>query len=389
MDGHLVINGSFLDLPTSGSGQYLRALLPYLAKQWEGVITVVRPVSKSSAGKASLPPPLPSSITITDMPLLISGNLGKLWFEQVALPWFCRSVQADLLFVPYFGPPLIAPCPVAVTVHDVIMLAVPEFAGSLLARLYTKLAAVATRQAAVVLADSQYSRGDAIRLAGLVPERIRVVPLAADPPDHRPDPALVRRLLQEKYQLHPGYILYIGGLDRRKDVSTLLQAYAVLNSPRPLAIAGEPRSDNPERFPDLRTLARELGIAERVRFLGWVPEEDKQLLYAGAGIFVFPSRYEGFGLTPLEAMAAGAPVVCSDATSLPEVVGDAALLFPAGDHAALAARIAQVLGDAELRERLRQSGQERAGQFSWERTATITVMALREAVRRPAEAAAR
>ncbi len=115
-------------------------------------------------------------------------------------------------------------------------------------------------------------------------------------------------------------------------------------------------------------------------FTGRVSDAELRALYAGASAFVFPSRYEGFGLPPLEAMALGAPVVCADAASLPEVVGDAALLFPAGDAVALAAALSRVLDDLALRERLSRAGRERAARFTWERTAAATVAVYREAL---------
>ncbi|MCX6021008.1 MAG: glycosyltransferase family 1 protein [Chloroflexi bacterium] len=373
-DGGLLISGAFLEQPTTGSGQYLRGLLPHLARQWEGQVTVLRPAYPGGVPVAERRF-WGDNVQIEDVTLPIGGNLGKLWFEHVAFPFAARRLGATLAFVPYFGPPLLCPAPLAVTVHDVIMLAVPEYAGSLPARAYSQLAAAAARRADFILTDSEHSRADAIRYAGLAPERIQVVPLAADMPSSAPaDPA---PLLRERYNLTPGYVLYMGGLDLRKDVATLLRAYALLDGAPPLAIAGQPRSGNTARFPNLPALASELGIADRVRFLGWVPEEDKPALYAGADVFAFTSRYEGFGLTPLEAMAGGAPVVCSNASSLPEVVGDAGLLFPAADHVALAAALRRVLGDAGLRDQLRQAGRNRAARFTWEATADATVIALR------------
>lgn len=410
-DGHLLINGSFLNQPTTGSGQYLRNLLPRLAAQWDGPITVVMPGTDLTPRPPSLAshlptppqgrggmhagdiaPPLPwgeggsgrvreggRGLRFALAVPPFRGNLGKLWFEQISIPLAARRLHADVLFVPYFGPPLVQPVPTVVTVHDVIMLAVPDFAGSRLARLYTQLAAAAARRAALVLADSEHSRRDAVRLAGIAPDRIVVAPLAAGLPAWQGSRGELRAILNAKFRLEPGYIFYCGGLDRRKDVSTLLQAFALLDGPPPLVIAGQPRSDSTVRFPNLNAESAGLGIAERVRFLGWVEEEDKALLYAGAGVFAFPSRYEGFGLTPLEAMAGGAPVVCSDATSLPEVVGDGGLLFPAGDHQALADALSRVLDDPPLAERLRAAGRQRAAAFSWDATATITAGALRGA----------
>jgi glycosyltransferase involved in cell wall biosynthesis len=154
-----------------------------------------------------------------------------------------------------------------------------------------------------------------------------------------------------------------------------------------LAIAGRSQSDNPAIFPDLRQQARDLGLSVSeadgnghtsggrcdVRFLRFVPEEDKPLLYGAADLFVFPSLYEGFGLPPLEAMACGAPVVCSQAASLPEIVGDGGLLVDPTDVAALVEAMRAVLSDETLRAGLRQRGLAQAARFSWRRTADETV----------------
>ncbi|MEK7215036.1 MAG: glycosyltransferase family 1 protein, partial [Chloroflexota bacterium] len=144
----------------------------------------------------------------------------------------------------------------------------------------------------------------------------------------------------------------------------------------PLAIAGEPRSTNSQAFPDLRSEVLRHGIADRVRFLGWVADEDQPALYRAAHLFVFPSHYEGFGLTPLEAMACGAPVLCSDATSLPEVVGDAALMFSPDDEATLTHLLRTVVDDPALLVDLRRRGIERAQRFSWAKTASETATIL-------------
>jgi glycosyltransferase involved in cell wall biosynthesis len=149
-----------------------------------------------------------------------------------------------------------------------------------------------------------------------------------------------------------------------------VHAYAALPPKAPLLLIAGPWD---ARHPDARQAAQQLGVSERVRFLGIVDDKDLPALYSGALAFVFPSLYEGFGLPALEAMACGAPVACSNASSLPEVVGDAALLFDPSDVRALTEAMQRLIEDAALRQRLSERGLRRAGTFSWQRNASATL----------------
>jgi glycosyltransferase involved in cell wall biosynthesis len=175
-------------------------------------------------------------------------------------------------------------------------------------------------------------------------------------------------------------LLYLGGFDVRKNVSGILRAFARLgawgaHADLHLVIAGVlPCQDN-ATFPSPRRVVAELGITERVRFAGWVDEEDKPVLYSAAIAFLFPSHYEGFGLPPLEAMACGTPVIVSDRSSLPEIVGDGGLCVDADDPDAIARAMDRVLGDTSLHARLRQAALIQARRFSWRRTAQETITA--------------
>lgn len=369
----LGISGFFWDQPYTGSGQYLRHLTQELALESQEELLVFTPG----------PPvrPAPSGVRLAPLSSPWRGNLGKLWFEQVALPRACRAHRVDLLHVPYFGPPYFAPCLVVVTVHDLIMMAVPQHQGSPQVRAYTALAAAATRRARLILADSEWTKRDILRLLKVSQARVRVAPLAAAP-EFAPQADPVRgEVVRSKYGLGPDFILYMGGMDFRKNLTTLIRAFAKVEGPWELAIAGEATGSNSKLYPDLRRVAQEAaGPQERVRFLGWVAEDDRPALYATARLFVFPSLYEGFGLTPLEAMACGTPVLCSSAASLPEVVGEGGLLFDPRDEDGLAQLLAQVLADQGLQEDLRRRGLAQAGRFSWSRTAALTRSAYQEAL---------
>lgn len=376
------LSGYFLEKPMTGSGQYSRNLLRELIGLASGELYVFCPSSASAEEAERLTAGAPSSLSVRTvaLPALFPGNLGKLWFEQVALPRACRRFGVELLHVPYLGSPFLKPCATVVTIHDLIMLVLPQHRGSVWVRLYTALACAAAKRADLILADSEHTKKDIVRLLRLDPAKIEVVALACEG-RFRPvtDPAQLRAVRQ-KYGLAEDFILYLGGLDWRKNVPTLIRAFSRLKPGHQLGIVGEAPSRNRILFPDLKAEAIDAGVQGRIRFTGLVEEDDKPSLYSAARVFVYPSRYEGFGLPPLEAMACGTPVVCSNASSLPEVVGDAAILVPPEDEAGLARAIAAAMEDSDQRDGLRRQGLERAALFSWRRTAQETLNAYQRAL---------
>lgn len=365
------INGFFLSEPSTGSGQYTIALLRELRaldEQHQYLTYDPRPLNPE-AGRVR---------TLLGDPH--RSNPAKLVFEQVGVPLWCRRNAVDLLHVPYFAAPLFGPRRTVVTVHDLIMLALPEYQGSAFVRCYMALACVAARRASLLIADSLCTQHDIIRFLQVPKERIRVIPLAVDrsfcPTVDREKLGAIRR----RYGLSDDFVFYIGGLDRRKNVSALVAAWQHVDRPYQLAVAGRTYSGDRTIFPDLQRAAVEAGVTERVRFLGLVSEADKPYLYAAARLFVFPSLYEGFGLTPLEAMRCGTPVVCSRQSSLPEVVGDAAELCDPRDPLVLADTINRVLRDSTRQEELRARGLARAELFSWSRVGRETLAAYKEVI---------
>ncbi len=355
------INAAFREAPATGSGQYLvqlAAALQSVAPEHTYRLLLPR---AGADGRVCVPG------------WLRGKNLRKLFLEQVGVPLAAVAERLNLMHYPYFAAPLASPVPVVVTVHDVIPLALTAYRGSPLVRAYTALVGLATRRARVVICDSLHAKRDAVRLLQLPPERVRVVYLAPAP-GLRPATDAEAAAVRERFGLGARFFFYVGGLDRRKNLGVLLRAFARMAARYPqaqLAIAGTAPGRG-ALFPDWRGLAANLGLGDRVRFLGHVSEVEKAHLYSAALAFAFPSLYEGFGLPPLEAMACGAPVVCANASSLPEVVGEAALLLPAGDVAAWAEALARLWEDEALRRELRRQGLALAAQFTWEKTARET-----------------
>lgn len=376
----VLINGSFWSEPNVGSGQYLHGLLrwlPQVAPQHRYVL--VRPALGGPG------PTLPAGVEALDLRTpfdRLNANLAKLYFEQVALPnaakRLARRARPNVLFVPYFAPPLHAAVPVVTTVGDIIPLLLPEYRGKPHVRAYLRLVSRAVHGSKHILTFSARSRSDIVERLGLPAERITPILLAAGDQYSPGDPAAARTEVAQRYGLHEPFVYYVGGLDARKNVPTLLRAFALLRArgdTTTLAVAGRALGRDRNLFPDLDALSADLELGSTLRRID-VPTSDGPLLYRACTVFAFPSRYEGFGLPPLEAMACGAPVVVSDASSLPEVAGTAALRVAPDDVVGWAAALSRLLGDANLRGDLRARGLAQAAHFSYRKVAEETVQVL-------------
>ena len=387
------MNAFYLGAVTTGSGQYIHHLIRQLTRLGDEseyvLITNIERRRQDTSHSHSPSPILHSPFCIlhpVPTPFdSISENLAKLWFEQVSFPRACRGQGVELAHVPYFASPLFPTTPTVVTVHDLIPMLLPAYQGSMLVRLYTLLVAIAAKRADMVLTDSQASKWDIVHLLDIPSERVRVIYLAADDiyqpvlDEHR------LTAIRQRYGLPESYLLYLGGFDQRKNVPTLLKAFARLAKDSrigdwrvSLVVAGRLPEKGSDFFPDPRPIVQELGIEERVVFTGWVPEEDKPAIYSGARALVFPSLYEGFGLPPLEALACGTPVIASNRGSLLEIVGNGGLLLEPDDVEGLAAAMEKLLSDDTLREDLREKGLAHAARFSWEKTAQQTLAVYQE-----------
>jgi glycosyltransferase involved in cell wall biosynthesis len=257
-----------------------------------------------------------------------------------------------------------------VTVHDLIYARFPEAHAGIRDKGMRVLVPAAVRRSHRVIADSQNTRKDLIELLGVSGERIDVVPLGLG--SVKRDQALPEQEARRRFELGARRVLLSLSAKRpHKNLAALIEALAMIAPERRplLVLPGYPTWHEQE----LRDRAASAGVGEDVRFLGWVSGAEIEALWAVAEAFVFPSLYEGFGLPVLEAMARGVPVASSNASSLPEVAGDAALTFDPHDRAAIAAAIERLLTDRDLAERLRAAGRERARMFTWERTASLTL----------------
>ncbi len=299
--------------------------------------------------------------------------------EHLELPRILRRHNVDLLHSPHFNIPLFSPCPVVVTIHDVIYLACKQDLPSRPGRLYYRaMMRAAVRRADRIITDSEFSRREIQRY--LHSEQVDVIYPGVDA---RFRPVTDSRKLdqvREKYGAGRDYILYAGIYKGRKNHAGLLRAFR-----RFLDFGGEARlviagpMENGEQ--ELRYAADELKIGGRVVYTGFVEENDMPALYSAARVYACPSLYEGFGFTVLEAMACGAPVVCSAESSLPEVCGSAALYADARNADAFGHALHQAFTDESLRAHLVQKGQKNVARFSWRNTALHTLRIYQEAVR--------
>jgi glycosyltransferase involved in cell wall biosynthesis len=373
------INALFFQFQATGSGQYLSHLLNALAEiDHHNQYILLGPQPIQSLPVTAYPyhvHPVPALTAKSD-------NLAKVVWEQFTGPLAARQEKVDLLHIPYFAPPLFLPMPTVVTIHDVIAMRLPAYQPNSKVKAYTNLIARTAHHASRIIAPSMHARQDIIDLLKIPSERIHVIYEAAGP-EYQPitDPDTLAKA-RARYGLGKRYIFYLGGLDQRKNIPQLVRAFARLykqiEDPNlQLLIAGNPDKHKGPLFPDPRPVAKELGISEQIIY-SYIEEEDKPTLYSATSLFVFPSLYEGFGLDPLEAMGCGAPVVCSNRTSLPEVVGDAALSVDPDNLEALVEAMYRVLTNTELQADLRARSLQQAKRFNWHQTAEQTLAVYEE-----------
>jgi glycosyltransferase involved in cell wall biosynthesis len=308
--------------------------------------------------------------------------------EQIELPRILSRRKIDLLHSPHFLLPLVRSCPAVATIHDVIYLACRQDLPSRAGRIYYRaMMNACARLATRIITDSEYSRKEIVHYLRADPAKIEVIYPGVDPGFCRITDSAQLDAVRARYGIDRDYVLCVGIYKPRKNHAGLLQAFRRLldgGSHAQLVIAG-PMT---EGEPLLRQLAAELGIAEHVVFTGFVDEPELRALYSAARVCACPSFYEGFGFTVLEAMACGAPVVCSSAASLPEVAGEAALYFDPHNPEEMASQLYRAFSDAALRASLMEQGRLNLQRFNWADTARQTLAVYYHALQMPLPKAA-
>lgn len=312
------------------------------------------------------------------------------WQDHLAFPWFLRKHRGDVYHVPLARVPFFMPKPYVVTVHDIGFLL---FADRKDWRMEwrERLIGHGLRRAAKVIAVSGATQRDVQQFFNIPPDRLRKIYDAPDPAlfpnhgeePHQPDRLAHRQQLLERFQIDHPFLLYAGSVRPQKNVPRLIEAFSVLRSELQkhphyrrlkLLIIGDEISRNPS----VRLAVLHSRLEDSVRFLGFVPDDTLRVFFEAAEAFVFPSLYEGFGLAPLEAMMAQTPVVASNVSALPEVLGDAALLVNPENVFEISRGIHDVLLDAELRTGLIEKGKVQARKYSWTESARQVAEIYRE-----------
>ncbi len=356
-----------------GIGRYVanlaRALVPFLTTG-EEMILLRDPSHPSTLGLARL---AGERVRVVDVPVSVFSPR-----QQWKLPGLLRPLHASVYHSPYYLMPYWAGVPSLVTIHDLIPLRYPGYFTPFQRLVFGVTIRLAARTARLVIAVSQSTGRDLQRLLGLPEARIRVVLAAADSRFRVRSSAEVEAIRQ-KYGLPESYVLQLSSSKPHKNLVRLVEAWALLEARGEtrgcrLVLAGQVSP----RYPEAQDRVRALGLEGSVRILGRIPDEDLPGLYTGASWFAFPSLYEGFGLPVLEAMACGTPVVCSNTSSLPEIVGDAAITFDPTETEAIAEALAGALADPGRVREMGDRALRRARQFSWERAAELAYQCYKE-----------
>jgi len=367
------------DAGRSGIGRYIIQLLGEFAdadQEWQFDVPVH--ISEQDAY-------LPDHGPLKALPVGegVRNPLLNVAWHQIVLPRMAHQLGWDVLLLPAGNRrlPVAAPCPMVGVVHDMSSIHVAAKYDPARMFYIKRVLPFLFRRLTMVISPSKSTRKDLIEYAALPPERIRVIPLGVDHERFRPrNPETARKRMAKRYGLKHPFILYVSRIEHPgKNHAGLIRAFRRMkkeyNGPLQLVLAGSDWS----RAREVHRMAEASGCAHDIVFTGFVDSVDLPDLYSASRAVVFPSLYEGFGLPVLEAMASGAPVACSDRSSLPEVAGDAALLFDPEDDSAMADAMTRLVDDETLVARLHDAGIARSREYSWERTARETLDCIREA----------
>ena len=343
-----------------GIGTYVRNLLRHLARidQATEYVVLCHETDRETVGELG-----------ENFRAVPEGAPGYSLREQVTVPRDLRRERADLFHAPHYVLPTLTPCRSVVTIHDCIHLRFPQYLhrlGYTYARASLWMAAHRSNRIVTV---SEASKRDILSYFNVPPGKIDVIYNGIDERFSTPPPEEDVARVRERYQLNDPFILYAGNVKPHKNIERTIEAFHLLRRNSEfeqvkLLIIG----DEIAKYAALRHAVHRHKLHKYVRFFGFVPDRTLAILYRLSAVFVFPSLYEGFGLPPLEAMASGTPVITSNVSSLPEVVGDAALLVDPLQPEAIAEAMRRVLTDPALRRDMAARGLERARHFSWDRS---------------------
>jgi glycosyltransferase involved in cell wall biosynthesis len=301
-----------------------------------------------------------------------TNRVLRILWEQTVLPWSLVRVGADMLHAMAFVGPLVCPRPMVVTVYDLSFLLFPEVFNRLNRLYLSNMAPASVRKARRVIAISESTKRDLVRLTGVSAERVDVVYPGLEPSIGRVDDAATLTAFRQRHNLPDHFVLFVGTLEPRKNAAALVRAYSRLRKSGAISQALVLAGGKGWRYESVFAAIEESGVERDIILPGYVSHEELSLWYSAADLFVYPSLYEGFGLPVLEAMACGAPVITSTASSLPEVAGEAGVLVDPNDIGALTDAMARVLASESTRADMSERGMARAATFTGERMARST-----------------
>ena len=348
----IVMDGQPTVIQKSGFGHYIVNLVKHLNAFDEDInIALVSPDDK------------------TDL-----STPKRIIWDQWSFPKKAKMEKPDIIHKPCFSAPIFKNGPTIVTAHDLIPLIFPKNLSFFSRFFYNKVMPFSFRFVDAIITDSEHSKKDLIKYLKIKSNKITVIPLAAGDNYQQVKDKLKIKKVMKKYGIKKNYILSVSTIEPRKNVPFLIKTFAEVVKMNPeldfqLVLTGKKGWG----LEAINQIISEEKIEDKVVFTGYVEDVDMATIYSGATLFAFPSIYEGFGLTPLEAMACGVAVICSNASSLPEVCGDAAIMLDPNNMTDWRENIASMLTDSDLRKRYSQKSLKRSSLFSWEKTAKETL----------------
>ncbi len=366
------VNVHLLSTTHTGIQHYIRALVPELVAQATSHEIVLY------GEPSQLPVSAGEGVRWVSASRPLRSGVQRVFWEQTVLPRLLWRDRVDVFFSPAFILPMRWDGAGVVTVHDLNFEVSPETIHPIRRAYLRRITRRSVHRARKVIAISQSTASDIVRLYGVPDEKIAVIPYGLDAIFTPENARALEPMVRQRYPLSERFLLFVGTLEPRKNLPRLLEAYALARQRAdlpPMVLAGAPGWQH-ER---ILAQARELGVESHIVFAGYIPREHLPGVYAAASALLYPSLYEGFGLPPLEAMGCGTPVLASNTSAMPEVVGDGGVLVDPRDVQQIANGILRITQDEMLRQQIAERGLERAKRFRWEEAAQRTLGVLEDA----------